>query len=172
MTASQANQTQSLNMFFYISGSATRSWLLLGPSFSKTSKTYKSSIWDILCYTHNYTPFLNGISFLALNFSLCLNNLRCCCLPPTYQCALRLDVVGFQLWHKLDLPLRPSHTWPFFILDFSLEEWPEQPENPQSPLTLLTWESLKFIVNHSPLVVPCLGYKISRTRFLRIFYYY
>lgn len=96
MTASQANQTESLNMFLYISGSAMRSWLLPGPSFSKISKRHKSSIWDILCYKQNYPPFLNGISFLALNFPLCWNNVRCQCRPPTYPCALQLDVVGFQ----------------------------------------------------------------------------
>lgn len=95
MIASQANQTPSLNTLFYIAGPATRSWLLRGTSFSKTSKRHKSSI-STSSATNKIPLLLKEISFLALDFPTILNHVRCYCLPPTYQYASWQDVAAFQ----------------------------------------------------------------------------
>lgn len=89
------NQTPSLNTLFCIAGSATRSWLLLGPSFSKTSKRHKSSI-STSSATNKIPLLLKEISFSALHFPIFLNHLTCYCLSPTYQYASWQDVAAFQ----------------------------------------------------------------------------
>lgn len=76
MTASQANQAERLNSFFYISGSAVRSWLLLGGlSFPKQARDLKAP--SGISYAKNNSPCLplSGISHETLNFPLYFKDL-------------------------------------------------------------------------------------------------
>lgn len=161
MTASQANQTQSLNTSFCISGSATRPWLQLVPSLSKTSKRYKGSYGTSYATNRTCPPHrpLKRNSMFSPSFPTVFGQferLPSSSHPPVRSVAGCCGLLALtQTW----LPRRPSRTQPFFAsLAFLIgrgeggHKHPDHPPPHQSPVTLVTLWSLAFPASPSPSV--------------------